>query len=78
MLFVDESSTEKRSRARIVLITLDKVLLSSVIQFGFKASAKYEALLAGIQLAKELGVRKLKLYSDSQLIMGQVLRNFQA
>lgn len=80
-LFMGESTTERSSGARIVLITHDKVQLSFATWFGFKASnnaAECEALLAGLQLARELGVRKLKIYSDSYLIVGQVLGDFQA
>ena len=49
--------------------------------FGFQASkneAKYEALLVGLRLAKELKVSHLKLYSDSQLIVYQVNETYQA
>lgn len=49
MLYVDGSTTEKRSGAGIVLITPNKIPLGSAIRFGFKASnnaTEYEALLA--------------------------------
>lgn len=66
ILFMDGSSTDKRSRARIVIITLDKVPLSSAIQFSFEASnneAKYEALV-DLWLEKELKVRKFKVFNE--------------
>ena len=34
--------------------------------------AKYEALIIGLKLAKELGTPALQVFSDSQLVMGQV------
>ena len=37
-------------------------------RFGFKASnnqAKYEALIAGLRLARELQVSNMKIYSNS-------------
>ena len=40
----------------------------------FKASnnqAKYEALLTGLRLAKELGVWRLTIKGDFQLVIGQ-------
>ncbi|RDY08985.1 rnhA, partial [Mucuna pruriens] len=49
--------------------------------FEFKASnnqAEYEALLAGMKLAKEVGVRKHTVKSDSKLVTGQVNGDYQA
>jgi len=45
------------------------------LRFEFKASnnlAEYEALLAGIRLALEVGVKELEAKSDSLLVCGQV------
>lgn len=78
---MDGFAIEKRSGAIIVFIIPNKVPLSFIIRFAFKESkniAKYEVLLTRLRLAGELGVRKLKIYNDSQLIVGQVLRDFQA
>lgn len=69
---MDGSTIEKRSKATIVLIVPDKILLSSTFQFNFRASnneAEDEALLDGIYLAKEPRVQKLRIFSDSQLIV---------
>ena len=49
--------------------------------FGFQASnskAEYEALIAGLRLAKVLQVGNLKLYSNSQLVVNQVNNTYQA
>lgn len=80
-LYMNKSSMKKRSGIQIVLITLDKIPLCSAIQFSFKVSnneAKYEALLVDLCLAKELRVQKLGIFSDSQLVLSQVLGDFQA
>lgn len=45
------------------------------LQFNFKVSnneAEYEALIIGLHLAKELGVQDIKVFTDSQLIIGQL------
>ncbi|KAM2050653.1 hypothetical protein ACFX16_032354 [Malus domestica] len=50
-------------------------------RFKFKASnneAEYEALLAGLRLAKHLGVKRIDIFSDSQLVVNQVTNNFDA
>ena len=44
----------------------------------YKRQAEYEALIAGMLLAKEMGAQNLLVKSDSQLIMGQVSGEFQA
>ncbi|XP_038973024.1 uncharacterized protein Mb2253c-like [Phoenix dactylifera] len=51
------------------------------MRFEFPASnnaAEYEALIAGLKLAKELGVRNLRAFSDSQLVVNQILGDFEA
>ena len=45
------------------------------IHIGFKVAnneAEYEALLAGLRVATELGVDILDAFSDSQLVVNQV------
>ncbi|XP_022889278.1 uncharacterized protein LOC111404749 [Olea europaea var. sylvestris] len=74
-LFVDGSSGEAGAGAGIVLESPEGHKLSCAVRFSFKASnnaAEYEALLAGLRLAKEMRVRKLLASSDSQLIANQV------
>ncbi|KAM1561450.1 hypothetical protein ACFX1Z_004574 [Malus domestica] len=49
------------------------------LRFKFKASnneAEYEALLAGLRLAKHLGVKRIDIFNDSQLVVNQVTNNF--
>ncbi|GAU20758.1 hypothetical protein TSUD_239520 [Trifolium subterraneum] len=44
---------------------------------GSGAGAEYEALIAGMKLAKEMEVQELKVQSDSQLVANQVSGEFQ-
>jgi ribonuclease HI len=49
-----------------------------VIQLHFAASnnaAEYEALIAGLRIAVELGVRHLDVRGDSQLVIDQVMKS---
>ncbi|XP_052182038.1 uncharacterized protein LOC127794822 [Diospyros lotus] len=51
------------------------------LHFEFNASnneAEYEALIAGLRLAEQMGVRDLEVYSDSNLIVQQVTGEFKA
>jgi len=57
------------------------VLIEQSLRFTFKASnnqAEYEALIAGILLAKEMGAKLLMAKSDSLLVTAQVTDEFQA
>ena len=71
-LYVDSSSTKNSSGIGVILVNLDKVKLRCVLCFRFKATnnqVKYEALLAGLRLAKEVSAHYLMIYSDSQLVV---------
>ncbi|KAB2597290.1 hypothetical protein D8674_000210 [Pyrus ussuriensis x Pyrus communis] len=61
-LYVDGSSNQQDCGAGLVLTTPDK----------------YEALLAGLRLAKHLGVKQINIFNDSQLVVNQVTNNFDA
>ena len=57
------------------------VLIEQALRFAFKASnnrAEFEALIAGMLLAKEMGAQSLLAKSDSQLVTGQVTGEYQA
>ncbi|CAL8996244.1 unnamed protein product, partial [Prunus brigantina] len=80
-LRVDGASNQKRAGAGVVITTPDGTLLEQAITLGFPASnneAEYEALLAGLHLAKELAIKKLAIYSDSQLITNQASGEYMA
>ncbi|KAM2369176.1 hypothetical protein EV1_046126 [Malus domestica] len=78
-LHVDDTSNYKSSRAGMVFVTPDGSMLEQAISLGFKASnneAEYEALLVGIRMAKDLGVQKFTIHSNSQLITSQTTREY--
>jgi len=39
--------------------------------------AEYEAFLAGLLIAKDLGARKIRIFTDSQLVASQVTGDYQ-
>ena len=56
------------------------MLIEQVLRFAFKASnnqVEYEALIAGMLLAKEMGAKGLIAKSDSLLVTGQVTGEYQ-
>ncbi|KAI5353306.1 hypothetical protein L3X38_006199 [Prunus dulcis] len=80
-LSVDGASNQKGAGASVVIITSNGTLLEKVIMFGFPTSnneGEYEALLVGLLLAKELSIKKLTIYSNSQLITNQASREYMA
>ena len=55
--------------------------ISYALRLEFPASnneANYEAMIAGLRLAREMGIEKIKVYSDSQLVVNQVNEDYQA
>ncbi|XP_068476610.1 uncharacterized protein [Phaseolus vulgaris] len=81
MLSVDGSSNQQGSGAGIILEGPNGMLIEQALRFAFKASnnqAEYEAPIAGMLLAKEMGVQSLLANSDSQLVTGQVTGEYQA
>jgi len=81
VLSVDGSSNQLGSGAGVILEGPNGVLIEQSLRFAFKASnnqAEYEALIARILLAKEMGAKVLMAKSDSLLVTGQVTGEFQA
>ena len=77
----DGSSTQKGGGAGIVITSPKKDVLKYGVQLKFPITnneAEYEALLTGLRIARALGVEKIVLKSDSQLIIGQVRGDFEA
>ena len=57
--FVDGSSNSSDSGVGLVLVSLDQYKISQALRFNFKSSnnkAEYVAVIAGLRLARELGV----------------------
>ncbi|XP_074337018.1 uncharacterized protein LOC141674193 [Apium graveolens] len=68
-------------RVGIVLVSPEGHHLMSAIHFKFYATnndAEYEALINGLKIALEMGVRNLIARSDSELVVNQVNGGFQA
>ena len=39
---------------------------------------EYEVLIVGLGLAKEMGIKQIKILSDSQLVVNQIKGTYQA
>nr|XP_025682159.1 uncharacterized protein LOC112783427 [Arachis hypogaea] len=79
-LFVDGASNPQGAGAGILLESSEGIVVEHSLKFSFKASnnqAEYEALIAGLRLAKDLHVKFLKIHCDSLLVVQQVNNGFQ-
>lgn len=80
ILYVDGSSNAQKERRRDHLNEPKGRRIPYVLRFDFKSSnneAEYKVVTVGMNIAKNLGVRKLKIKSDSQLIVNQVNEIYQ-
>ncbi|KAJ0433317.1 putative nucleotidyltransferase, Ribonuclease H [Helianthus annuus] len=71
ILHTDGSSNVKGTGLRILLKSPQGDIIPHSIACEFQATnneAEYEALIAGLQIAKDMGVKYLKVYVDSLLI----------
>ncbi|XP_020237881.1 uncharacterized protein LOC109817097 [Cajanus cajan] len=79
-MHVDGSSNAQGSGAGIILASPSGITVEQSLRFGFRASnnqAEYEALLAGMWLATEMGVKRIVCWTDSKIVAEQVNNNFQ-
>ncbi|GJT08876.1 reverse transcriptase domain-containing protein [Tanacetum coccineum] len=75
ILFTNESSCTDGSGVGLILTNLEGMEFTYALRFRFDASnnkAKYEALIAGLRIAKQMGVKNLRANVDSRLVANQV------
>ncbi|KAK0598996.1 hypothetical protein LWI29_001360 [Acer saccharum] len=80
-LSVDGSSNIKGSGLGLVLSSPTGDIMEQSIHCSFRATnneAEYEALIAGLNLAKSLNVKSIKVLSDSQLVVRQMNGTYEA
>ncbi|GKV50080.1 hypothetical protein SLEP1_g56797 [Rubroshorea leprosula] len=75
VLYVDGAANIEGSGAGAVLLGPDGFKSEHALRFKFQTTnnaAEYEALIYGLKLASELKVQSIQIFSDSQLVVGQV------
>ncbi|XP_057432183.1 uncharacterized protein LOC130724932 [Lotus japonicus] len=80
-LSVDGLSNVKGSGAGVILEGTGGVTIEQSLKFDFKASnnqAEYEAIIAGLRLAIEMGVQSIRIKTDSQIVSRQFQGEYQA
>ena len=77
---MDGLSNDEGSGAGLILVNFEGHRMNCALRFKFKASnneAEYEALIAGLELAKEIKVESLDIFNDSQLVVCQINEEYQ-
>ncbi|XP_076937935.1 uncharacterized protein LOC143605847 [Bidens hawaiensis] len=80
-LFTDEASSSEGSGAGLRLVNTERNEFTYAIKLDIKSTnygEEYEAFLAGLRIAKKLGVKHLEARVDSMLIAGQINGTYEA
>nr|GFB78402.1 reverse transcriptase domain-containing protein [Tanacetum cinerariifolium] len=80
-LFTDGSSCVDGSSAGLILTNPEGVEFTYALRFQFAASnneAEYEALVVGLRIATQIGVKNVQANVDSKLVANQVLGTYVA
>jgi ribonuclease HI len=80
-MFFDGACTKESAGAGVVFISPSKKTSHLSFKLDFKVTnniAEYEALLLGLNAAKERSIKKLQVFGDADLIIQQVNKSFQA
>ncbi|GJV27891.1 reverse transcriptase domain-containing protein [Tanacetum coccineum] len=75
ILLRDGSSCADGSGAGLILTSPEGMEFTYALRFGFEATnneAEYEALIAGLRIAGQMGIKNLKANVDSRLVANQV------
>jgi len=79
-IFVDGSSNSKGSGADVIIKNNNGIVIELSLGLSFvltNNTAEYEAFLARLRVAKDMGAKRVKICTDSQLIAFQVSGEFQ-
>ncbi|XP_074307855.1 uncharacterized protein LOC141642808 [Silene latifolia] len=80
-MYIDGASNQRGAGVGLILRSPQGDLMAQAVRCEFKATnneTEYETLILGMQLALELGVRNLQIFSDSFLIVNHVNDEFIA
>jgi ribonuclease HI len=80
VVYVDGASSVKGADIGVTMVSPKGDVLNYALQLLLTTSnntAKYEAMLAGLRLAKVVGARQVLLYNDSQLAVNQISRLYE-
>ena len=71
-MYFDGSSSKEGAGAGIVLISPSGELVSLIYKLEFVTTnntTKYEALILGLKVAKDMSIQQISIYGDSKLVV---------
>ena len=77
---VDGVSNQKGLGIGLVLMSPEKVIIEKSLRLDFSATnneTEYEALLKGMTMVQRMGGKSIKLFSNSRLVVFQVIGEFE-
>ncbi|XP_075663264.1 uncharacterized protein LOC142632820 [Castanea sativa] len=77
---MDRSSNKRAGRAEVVLQSPEGDKIECMVRLEFPTTnneAKYEALIAGLDLAKAVGAANMVLHCDSQVVTNQINGDYE-
>ena len=80
-VYMDGASNLQGSGMGLVLLLPEKITIEKSLRLGFSATnneAEYEALLMGMMMVQKMGGKTVKVFSDSKLVVGQVIGDLEA
>ena len=79
-MHIDGSSNRQVRGAGVVLLSPEGDVVKCMVHLGFPTTnneAEYEALVAGLDLARAAGATSIVIYYDSQVITNQVNGDYE-
>ncbi|GAA0159813.1 hypothetical protein LIER_16511 [Lithospermum erythrorhizon] len=79
-MYFDVAACRERARAGVVFLTPEQDVLPYSFSLCNKCStnvAEYQALVLGLEIAMEMRLMQLHVYGDSQLIINQLLGDYE-
>ncbi|XP_075640604.1 uncharacterized protein LOC142612393 [Castanea sativa] len=80
-VYVDRAVNQRGSGVGLVLVSPEGLTFKKSLRLGFSATndeAKYEALLVEMNMVQKMGRKSVQMFSDSQLVVGQVETTLEA
>ena len=73
-VFVDSVANHRGSEVRLVLVSLEKIIIEKSLRLGFSTTnnaAEYEAMLVRMTMVQKMGKKVVEIFSNSRLVVGQ-------
>ena len=80
-MFFDGACSKEAAGLGVVLVSPTQECIHLSFKLNFQVTnniVEYEALILGLNVAKEMGIKGLKVFGDADLIIQQVKKTFQA